>query len=188
MLPAPFQGHPLQKRTEVQWDMRAWLHADGGANESMSPQLGISVEFFDLATMRRNKGRKILLAPHKPCHRSNNIVFSCSIRAVFENERTVQFVEGGPIFTRENSCRAVGAVLESRRTFFVWRHWASAVNFRFRFGTLQTITLFHSFTPLCAPLLSFPFVIRRASLTAWRTSTPLNLFLQAATRKFPVRF
>jgi len=42
MLPAPFQGHPLQKRTEVQWDMRAWLHADGGANESMSPQLGIS--------------------------------------------------------------------------------------------------------------------------------------------------
>src|SRR6516162_508099 len=41
MLPAPFQGHPLQKRTEVQWDMRAWLHADGGANESMSPQLGI---------------------------------------------------------------------------------------------------------------------------------------------------
>jgi len=43
MLPAPFQGHPLQKRTEVQWDMRAWLHADGGANESMSPQLGIRI-------------------------------------------------------------------------------------------------------------------------------------------------
>ena len=42
MLPAPFQGHPLQKRTEVQWDMRAWLHADGGANESMSLQLGIT--------------------------------------------------------------------------------------------------------------------------------------------------
>src|SRR5215470_5560765 len=42
MLPAPFQGHPLQKRTEVQWDMRAWLHADGGANESMSLQLGIN--------------------------------------------------------------------------------------------------------------------------------------------------
>jgi hypothetical protein len=38
----PFQGQPLQKPTEVQWDMRAWLHADGGANESMSRQLGIS--------------------------------------------------------------------------------------------------------------------------------------------------
>src|SRR6516162_3806294 len=47
MLPAPFQGHPLQKRTEVQWDMRAWLHADGGANESMSPQLGIIPQLAD---------------------------------------------------------------------------------------------------------------------------------------------
>jgi len=57
MLPAPFQGHPLQKRTEVQWDMRAWLHADGGANESMSPQLGINggnaVEFSGKLTRER---------------------------------------------------------------------------------------------------------------------------------------
>src|SRR5262249_41308418 len=42
MLRAPFRGRRLQKRTEAQWDMRPWLRADGGANESMSLQLGIT--------------------------------------------------------------------------------------------------------------------------------------------------
>ena len=42
MLRAPFRGRRLQKRTEAQWDMRPWLRADGGANESMSLQLGIN--------------------------------------------------------------------------------------------------------------------------------------------------
>src|SRR5262249_54060416 len=41
MLRAPFRVRRLQKRTEAQWDMRPWLRADGGANESMSLQLGI---------------------------------------------------------------------------------------------------------------------------------------------------
>src|SRR5262249_51934513 len=41
MLRAPFRARRLQKRTEAQWDMRPWLRADGGANESMSLQLGI---------------------------------------------------------------------------------------------------------------------------------------------------
>src|SRR5262245_57347728 len=34
-------GHPLQKRTEVQWDIGAALGADEGADESTSPQAGI---------------------------------------------------------------------------------------------------------------------------------------------------
>src|SRR5215467_12392823 len=42
MLRAPFRGRRLQKPTEAQWDMRPWLRADGGANESMSLQLGIT--------------------------------------------------------------------------------------------------------------------------------------------------
>ena len=41
MLRAPFRGRRLQKRTKAQWDMRPWLRADGGANESMSLQLRI---------------------------------------------------------------------------------------------------------------------------------------------------
>src|SRR5262249_24189032 len=35
-------GHPLQKRTEVQWDIGTALGADDGADESTSPQVGIS--------------------------------------------------------------------------------------------------------------------------------------------------
>jgi putative tryptophan/tyrosine transport system substrate-binding protein len=35
-------GHPLQKRTEVQWDIGAAVDADDGADESTSPQPGIS--------------------------------------------------------------------------------------------------------------------------------------------------
>ena len=35
-------GHSLQKRTVVQWDMGAVLGRDGGTDESMSPQFGIS--------------------------------------------------------------------------------------------------------------------------------------------------
>jgi hypothetical protein len=34
-------GHPLQKRTEVQWDIGAAVDADDGADESTSPQAGI---------------------------------------------------------------------------------------------------------------------------------------------------
>jgi hypothetical protein len=34
-------GHPLQKRTVVQWDMGAVLGRDGGTDESMFPQFGI---------------------------------------------------------------------------------------------------------------------------------------------------
>jgi hypothetical protein len=34
-------GHPLQKRTEVQWDIGAALGTDAGADESTSAQLGI---------------------------------------------------------------------------------------------------------------------------------------------------
>src|SRR5262249_9076896 len=34
-------GHPLQKRTEVQWDIGTALGADDGADESTSPQVGI---------------------------------------------------------------------------------------------------------------------------------------------------
>src|SRR5262249_5844266 len=45
MLRAPFRVRRLQKRTEAQWDMRPWLRADGGANESMSLQLGITPRF-----------------------------------------------------------------------------------------------------------------------------------------------
>jgi hypothetical protein len=35
-------GHPLQKRTEIQWDIGAALGTDDGADESTSPQAGIS--------------------------------------------------------------------------------------------------------------------------------------------------
>src|SRR5262249_55914796 len=35
-------GHPLQKRTEVQWDIGTALGADDGADESTSPQVGIT--------------------------------------------------------------------------------------------------------------------------------------------------
>ena len=34
-------GTPLQKRTEVQWDIGAAVDADDGADESTSPQAGI---------------------------------------------------------------------------------------------------------------------------------------------------
>jgi hypothetical protein len=36
-------GHSLQKRAEVQWDIGAALGADDGADESTSPQVGISI-------------------------------------------------------------------------------------------------------------------------------------------------
>jgi hypothetical protein len=42
MLRAAPAGHPLQKRTVVQWDIGAVLKADGAADESVSPQSGIS--------------------------------------------------------------------------------------------------------------------------------------------------
>src|ERR1700757_3724954 len=42
MLPAFLPGHPLQKHTDVQWDIDAALGADHGADESTSPQAGIS--------------------------------------------------------------------------------------------------------------------------------------------------
>jgi hypothetical protein len=42
MLPAFLPGHPLQKHTDVQWDIGAALGADHGADESTSPQAGIS--------------------------------------------------------------------------------------------------------------------------------------------------
>ena len=35
-------GHPLQKRTEIQWDIGAALGADDGADESTSQQVGIT--------------------------------------------------------------------------------------------------------------------------------------------------
>jgi hypothetical protein len=38
-------GHPLQKRREVQWDIGAALGADAGADESTSPQAGITTSF-----------------------------------------------------------------------------------------------------------------------------------------------
>jgi hypothetical protein len=41
MLPAFLPGHPLQKHTDVQWDIGAALGADHGADESTSPQAGI---------------------------------------------------------------------------------------------------------------------------------------------------
>src|SRR5215471_6543878 len=42
MLRAAPPGHPLQKPTVVQWDIGAMLSADGAADESVSPQSGIS--------------------------------------------------------------------------------------------------------------------------------------------------
>jgi hypothetical protein len=42
MLRAAPPGHPLQKPTVVQWDIGAMLSADGAADESASPQSGIS--------------------------------------------------------------------------------------------------------------------------------------------------
>jgi len=42
MLRAALPGHPLQKRMAVQWDIGAVLGADGAADESVSPQSGIS--------------------------------------------------------------------------------------------------------------------------------------------------
>ena len=41
MLPAFLPGHPLQKHTDVQWDIGAALGADHGTDESTSPQAGI---------------------------------------------------------------------------------------------------------------------------------------------------
>src|SRR6516164_60790 len=35
-------GHPLQKRTQIQWDIGAALGTGNGADESTSPQAGIS--------------------------------------------------------------------------------------------------------------------------------------------------
>src|SRR5215510_1896271 len=37
-------GHSLQKRTVVQWDKGAVLGRDGGTDESMFPQFGISLQ------------------------------------------------------------------------------------------------------------------------------------------------
>src|SRR5262249_10748774 len=42
MLRAAPPGHPLQKPTVVQWDIGGMLSADGAADESVSPQSGIS--------------------------------------------------------------------------------------------------------------------------------------------------
>jgi hypothetical protein len=42
MMPAALPGHPLQIRMEVQWAIGAALGADDGADESTSPQAGIS--------------------------------------------------------------------------------------------------------------------------------------------------
>src|SRR5215510_11402992 len=42
MLRAAPPGHPLQKPTVVQWDIGGMLNADGAADESVSPQSGIS--------------------------------------------------------------------------------------------------------------------------------------------------
>jgi len=42
MLCAAPPGHPLQKRTVVQWDIDGVLSADYAADESVSPQFGIS--------------------------------------------------------------------------------------------------------------------------------------------------
>src|SRR5215471_5533384 len=42
MLRAAPPGHPLQKPTVVQWDIGAMLSADGAADESVSPQSGIT--------------------------------------------------------------------------------------------------------------------------------------------------
>src|SRR5262245_10224025 len=42
MLRAALPGHPLQKRMVVQWDIGVALGADGAADESVSPQSGIS--------------------------------------------------------------------------------------------------------------------------------------------------
>jgi hypothetical protein len=41
MLPAFLPGHPLQKHTDVQWDIGAALGADHGADESTSALAGI---------------------------------------------------------------------------------------------------------------------------------------------------
>jgi len=41
MLCAAPPGHPLQKRTVVQWDIDGVLSADYAADESVSPQFGI---------------------------------------------------------------------------------------------------------------------------------------------------
>jgi len=42
MLCAAPPGHPLQKRTVVQWDIDGVLSADYAADESVFPQFGIS--------------------------------------------------------------------------------------------------------------------------------------------------
>src|SRR5215813_12228335 len=43
MLRSAPPGHPLQKPTVVQWDIGGMLSADGAADESVSPQSGISL-------------------------------------------------------------------------------------------------------------------------------------------------
>jgi hypothetical protein len=45
MLRAGPPGHPLQKPTVVQWDIGAMLSADGAADESVSPQSGITLAY-----------------------------------------------------------------------------------------------------------------------------------------------
>jgi len=51
MLCAAPPGHPLQKRTVVQWDIDGVLSADYAADESVSPQFGITA-FAPLASDR----------------------------------------------------------------------------------------------------------------------------------------
>ncbi len=53
MLRAPLSGNPLQKRTEVQWDIGAALGADDGADESMSPQAGFTSDALNLHPKQR---------------------------------------------------------------------------------------------------------------------------------------
>jgi hypothetical protein len=48
MLPGVLPGHPLQKRTEVQWDIGAALGADDGVDESTSRQVGITDKLAQL--------------------------------------------------------------------------------------------------------------------------------------------
>jgi hypothetical protein len=40
-------GHPLQKRTVVQWDIGAVLSVDGAADESVPPQAGIRMQMIE---------------------------------------------------------------------------------------------------------------------------------------------
>jgi hypothetical protein len=46
-------GHPLQKPTVVQWDIGAMLSADGAADESVSPQSGISMFIWNCKGCRQ---------------------------------------------------------------------------------------------------------------------------------------